>query len=89
MYLNGSVAVSTTAAAALTVYPGTSVILQNTSTTVPIFIGSSTVTTTGSTQGYSLAAGASLTLPVVSGEAHTLYAIATAAATLIWLTNSG
>jgi hypothetical protein len=85
--MNGSVSVTGTAALVLTVTPGQVVQLQNTGT-VPIFLGGSTVTSSGANIGYSLANGTSLNLPSVSEEPHALYAITGGtAATLVWLTS--
>jgi hypothetical protein len=86
-YANGSVTVSTTAAVALTVTPGQVVILQNTGSAA-IFLGGSSVTSSGANIGYSLAAGASITLPSVAEQPHQLYAIvASATQTLVYLTS--
>ena len=86
-YANGSVSVTSTAALVLTVTPGQTVVLQNTGSNA-IFLGGSTVTSSGANIGYSLAAGASLTLPGVNFQGHNLYAIvASTASTLVWLTS--
>jgi hypothetical protein len=86
-FVNSSASVTGTAALVLTVTPGQSVQLQNTGT-VPIFLGGSTVTSSGANIGYSLANGTSLNLPSVNEEPHALYAItAGTAATLVWLTS--
>ena len=86
-FVNGSVSVTSTAALVLTVSPGQSVQLQNTGS-VPIFLGGSTVTSSGANVGYSLGNGTSLNLPSVNEEPHALYAItASTAATLVWLTS--
>lgn len=87
-FVNGSVSVTSTAAAILTVYPGQVVVLQNTGTSA-IFLGGSTVTSSGANIGYSLAAGASLTLPSVGLQANVLYGItASTSMTLVYLTST-
>jgi hypothetical protein len=86
-YVNGSVSVTSTAAVVLTVAPGQVVVLQNTGAS-PIFLGGSTVTSSGANIGYSLAAGATLTLPSVSEQPHALYGVvASTAMTLVYLTS--
>jgi hypothetical protein len=84
-FQNGAVTVGTTAALALTIEPGQWVLLQNTGSAA-ILLGNSTVTISGATIGYSLAAGASVTLPAVGGAAQNLFAIASASSTLVFLT---
>jgi hypothetical protein len=86
-YVNGTVTVTTTAAVALTVSPAQSVILQNTSAAA-IFLGGSTVTSSGANIGYSLAAGASLALPSVNEQPHALYGVvASGTGNLVYLTS--
>ncbi len=86
-FVNGSVSVGSTATNILTVTPGQVVVLQNTGSAA-IFLGGSTVTSSGASVGYSLAAGASLTLPSVSEQGHVLYGIvATGTQTLVYLTS--
>jgi hypothetical protein len=86
-FVNGSASVSTTASNVLTVTPGQVVVLQNTGASA-VFLGGSTVTSSGANIGYSLAAGASITLPSVNLQAHSLYAIvASGTATLVYLTS--
>jgi hypothetical protein len=84
-FQSGAVTVTTTAALALTIQPGQWVLLQNTGSSA-ILLGNSTVTTSGATIGYSLAAGTSVTLPAVGGESQNLFAIvATGTGTLVFL----
>ena len=86
-FANGSATVGTTAAVALTVTPGQVVVLQNTGAAA-VFLGGSTVTSLGANIGYSLAAGASITLPSVNPQPHALYAIcAPGTQTLVYLTS--
>ncbi len=86
-YVNGSASVGTTASNVLTVTPGQAVVLQNTGSSA-IYLGGSTVTASGATVGYSLAANASLSLPPVAEQPHALYAItASGTSTLVWLTS--
>ena len=86
-FVNGSVSVTSTAAALLTVTPGQSVQIQN-SGTVPIFLGGATVAASGANVGYSLANGAALNLPSVNEQPHVLYGItASTASTLVYLTS--
>lgn len=75
-FTNSSVTVGTTATQIFTATPGQQITIQNTGT-VPVFLGNSTVSTTGANLGYSLANGASMTLPVVSQQGHVLYGIVT------------
>jgi hypothetical protein len=75
-FTNTSVTVGTTATQILTATPGQQVTIQNTGT-VPVFLGGSTVATSGANLGYSLAASGTMTLPTVSQQGHVLYGIVT------------
>jgi hypothetical protein len=83
-YANGSISVTSTAALALTIWPGQSVTIQNVGSAA-VYLGGPTVTTSGSTIGYSLANGTSITLPAPASQPQQLYAIAAAAQTLVYL----
>lgn len=74
----------TAAAALVTLQPGQWCVIQNTGATNAAFLGGPTVTTSGANVGYSLAPGASVTLPAIGGEAQTLWAVSTTT-TLVWL----
>jgi outer membrane protein assembly factor BamB len=83
-FSSGTLAVTSTAAIALTVQPGQWVQLQNTGSTA-VFLGGSNVATSGANIGYSLANGATLLLEPIGGEAQALYAISATTGTLVWL----
>jgi hypothetical protein len=86
-YVNGSATVGTTPTSILTATPGQTVVLQNTGAAA-VFLGGSTVATSGANLGYSLAAGASFTLPSVSEQGHVLYGIvASGTAVVVFLTS--
>ena len=60
---------------ALCLGSGTGGILVQNNGSVPIFLGGSNVTSSGATQGVSVAGSATLYVPTVGGTANTLYAV--------------
>jgi hypothetical protein len=81
-YTHGTVTVGTTAVPLFTTVNENNggVLVQNNSTSSQIvYLGGSTVTATGATEGYGLAAAASVTVPTQGGAQCELYAIASAA----------
>jgi hypothetical protein len=96
MYVNGSVSVGTSPT--LIVSPSRNdggVLVQNTSTSA-VFLGGSSVATSGADIGYSLAASSTVTVPAVGGSndassaAAGLYGIvASGTATVVYLAPSG
>jgi hypothetical protein len=84
-FSSGTATASTTAAALVTIQPGQWTILTNTGSNT-VFLGGSTVTSSGASIGWSLAANATVTLPAIGGEAQTLYGItSTSTSALVWL----
>jgi hypothetical protein len=74
-YLQGAISVGATATLVCTVTPENDGVLVQNSGTAAVFLGGSTVTATGTTQGIQLAASASMTVPSVGGLVHDLFAV--------------
>ena len=84
-YLHGTVTV--TASATLICSPLSSpvgVLVQNNGANT-VYLGGPTVTGSGTTQGVSVAAGASVTVPTAGDAVHDLYAISPSGSTVAYL----
>lgn len=84
-YAQGSVSVTSTATLVCLVGPeNDGVLISNTGSTV--YLGGSTVTASGATQGIPLATGATINVPSLGSVSHSLYAItATGTSTVNYL----
>lgn len=84
VYASGTVTVGTTAVLLTTVTSPTGVLVQNNSATaITIYLGGSTVTTSGATQGLTLTQNASILVPTLGDAQCQLYAIAGSAGALV------
>lgn len=77
MAAQATVTISTAATLLFTAPNGGSVTIRNEDAAIKVFIGSATVTNSGATAGVSLAAGASITIPLKSNEP--IFAVAASA----------
>jgi hypothetical protein len=62
---------------------GSVVVQNNSATAITIYLGGSTVTASGATQGVALTQNSSLTVPAMAGYQCQLYAIAASAGALV------
>jgi hypothetical protein len=76
-FVNGLVSVGTTATLICTVGADSDGVLIQNNGTVPVFIGASTVTTSGATSGVQVAANATATVPTTAADPLALYGIVT------------
>lgn len=74
-YAQGSVSITTSGGLVCLVAPENDGVLVANTGTVTVYLGGSTVTASGASQGIPLAAGASVLVPALGGTAHSLFAV--------------
>jgi hypothetical protein len=86
-YAQGTVSVGATATlvASITNTDGGVLVQNNTGSPITVYLGGSTVTTTGATAGYALAQNTSVLVPTIAGVSLQLYAIAASTASVSYL----
>lgn len=83
-YTHGTATVGTSAVQlCAAVGPGGVLVQNNSATAITVYLGGSTVTTTGATQGYTLAQNATINVPTFGDAQPALYAIAGSAGALV------